>query len=241
MSLQPLSRKNWNETDIVMELAAPEQILNWAIETYASGLVMATAFGPEGCILLAMLAGLGERGRTVRVFNLETGYQFEETLAMKRTILEKYGIDVEWVRPGSEAAELEMRSGKPLYSVDPAECCRLRKVEPLRRSLIGHTAWISSIRRDQTPDRSCVDIVDWDEKFNLVKISPLANWSRKDVWGYIRENDVPYNPLHDQGYASIGCYPCTIPIRIGESERSGRWAGTGRTECGLHSQERTRE
>ena len=105
---------------------------------------------------------------------------------------------------------------------------------PLRRAVVGYDAWISAIRRDQTADRGRADVVQWDGKFNLVKINPLLSWTKKDVWGFILKHDIPYNPLHDQGYPSIGCWPCTGPVADGEDERAGRWAGTRKKECGLH-------
>ena len=138
------------------EKSSPEEILRWAVETYGTGLTMATAFGVEGCVLLAMLAQI-PGGRDVRVFNLETGYQFPETLALRETIRERYGIEVEYVRARESVAEMEARFGGPIYGSDPDECCRIRKIEPLREALAGHSAWISAIRRDQTPDRAQSD------------------------------------------------------------------------------------
>jgi phosphoadenosine phosphosulfate reductase len=217
-----------------MEKSAPEEILRWAVETYGAGLTMATAFGVEGCVLLAMLAEI-PGGRDVRVFNLETGYQFPETLALRETIRERYGIEVEYVRARETVAEMEARFGGPIYGRDPDECCRIRKVEPLRDALRGHTAWISAIRRDQTPDRARVAIAEWDSKFELVKISPLANWTKGDVWAYVHINEVPYNPLHERGYPSIGCWPCTRAVAPGSDDRAGRWAEFAKLECGLHS------
>ncbi|HLJ55502.1 MAG TPA: phosphoadenylyl-sulfate reductase [Chthonomonadaceae bacterium] len=217
-----------------MENWSPEEILRWAVETYGSGLAFATAFGVEGCVLLAMLAGISG-GRDVRVFNLETGYQFPETLALRETIRERYGIEVEYVRARESAAEMEARFGGPIYGRDPDACCRIRKVEPLRDALRGHAAWMSAIRRDQTPDRARVAITEWDAKFELVKVSPLANWTKGDVWAYAQINEVPVNPLHERGYSSIGCWPCTRAVAAGEGDRAGRWADFAKLECGLHS------
>lgn len=213
---------------------SPEEILRWAVKTYGEKLTMATAFGAEGCVLLAMLAEIPGHQK-VRVFNLETGYQFAETLALRETIREKYGITVEYVSAYETVAAMEKRFGGPIYGTNPDECCRIRKVEPLKQTVQGYSAWFSAIRREQTPDRARTDIVQWDKKFDLVKISPLANWTKRDVWKYIRVNDVPYNPLHDLGYPSIGCEPCTHHAAVGGDERSGRWAGSAKMECGLHS------
>ena len=216
-----------------MEERSPEEILRWAIDTYGSRLTMATAFGAEGCALLAMLSEL-PGGRDVRVFNLETGYQFRETLELREKIRARYGIEVEYVRAAESVPEMEARFGGPIYGTNPDECCRIRKIEPLKKALVGYDAWISAIRRDQTPDRAQADIVEWDPKFHLIKVNPLANWSRRDVWTYITVNEVPYNPLHDQGYPSIGCWPCTRAVRIDEDDRAGRWSSFAKLECGLH-------
>lgn len=217
-----------------LEDRSPEEILRWSIAEYGDGLTMATAFGAEGCVLLDMLARLDEH-RVVRVFNLDTGYQFDETLDMCRRVRERYGIEVTLVRPRESVEAMERRFGGPLYAANPDLCCKLRKIEPLREALEGSKAWISAIRREQTPDRAHVPVVAWDQKFDLAKISPLARWSSRDVWAYIRINEVPYNPLHDQGYPSIGCRPCTRAVMAGENDRAGRWSTLAKLECGLHS------
>jgi len=217
------------------EQSEPHEILQWAVDTYGSGLTMATAFGAEGCALLAMLGETVRNGRSVHVFNLETGYQFAETLELHERIQEKYGIEVEYVRAPETVAEMEARFGGPIYGTDPDECCRIRKVAPLKDALAGRTAWITAIRRDQTSHRAQADIVEWDPKFSLIKINPLANWSKEEVWAYITINEVPYNPLHDQGYPSIGCWPCTKAIAPGDDERAGRWSTSAKLECGLHT------
>jgi phosphoadenosine phosphosulfate reductase len=211
--------------------ATPEAILRWAVDTFHPRLTMATAFGAEGCCLIHMLAEI-EPG--VRIFNLDTGYQFPETLALRERIRERYGIDVELVRPEMTVEEYEAEHGGPLYRIRPDQCCHDRKLMPLRRAVVGYDAWVSAIRRDQTADRAAAGVVQWDAKFNLVKINPLLSWTRKDVWAFVLNNDVPYNPLHDRGYPSIGCWPCTRPVGEGEDERAGRWAGSARKECGLH-------
>ncbi len=229
-----VSREALRQISERLEKSSPEEILRWAVETYGSGLTMATAFGVEGCVLLAMLAEI-PGGRDVRVFNLETGYQFPETLALRETIKLRYVIEVEYVRARESVSEMEARLGGPIYGSDPDECCRIRKVEPLREALGGHTAWISAIRRDQTPDRARADIVQWDSKFELAKISPLANWTKGDVWAFVQINEVPYNPLHEKGFPSIGCWPCTRAVPEGADDRSGRWSSFAKLECGLHS------
>ena len=219
---------------LTFEDKSPEEILRWAVNHYGSKLTMATAFGAEGCVLLAMLADI-PGAREAHLFNLETGYQFQETLDLRERFREQYGITVEYVRARETVEEMERRLGGPIYGTQPDECCRIRKVEPLKNALVGYDAWITAIRRDQTPARAQAGIIEWDKKFNLVKVNPLANWTKRDVWNYILNNNVPYNPLHDQGYPSIGCRHCTRAVGAGESDRDGRWTGFAKVECGLHT------
>jgi phosphoadenosine phosphosulfate reductase len=217
-----------------MEEWSPQKILAWCAETYGGKIAMATAFGAEGCALIAMLAQIPN---SVYVFNLETGYQFPETLELREKLLEKYGIMVHLVKSDESVEAMEKRFGGPIYDTDPDQCCNIRKIVPLRKVIAGYDAWISAIRRDQSAVRAEASILAWDRKFNLVKVNPLANWSKKDVWNYIVKNDVPYNPLHDRGFSSIGCWPCTRAVNAGEDERAGRWAHSAKIECGLHVQD----
>jgi len=215
-----------------LEHSSPEEIIRWAVDTYFPRLTMATAFGPEGCVILSILAKIEPR---VYVFNLDTGYQFPETLQMRDRIAERFGIEVHFERPELTVEQYEQLHGGPIYKTNPDQCCADRKLAVLRRVIVGYQAWISGIRRDQSPHRANAPIVGWDKKFGLVKISPLANWTKNKVWKRIIEEKIPYNPLHDQGYPSIGCKPCTRPVLFGEDERAGRWSGTGKIECGLHT------
>jgi phosphoadenosine phosphosulfate reductase len=213
--------------------ASPQEVLRWAVERFHPRLLMATAFGAEGCCIIHMLA---EIEPTTRVINIDTGYQFPETLDLRERILYRYGVAVEYVRPELTVAEYEAEHGGPLYGLRPDDCCRDRKILPLQRAVkeIAPLAWISAIRKDQTADRAKADVVQWDPKFNLVKVNPLLNWMKKDVWAFVMKHDVPYNPLHDQNYPSIGCWPCTRAVQPGEDDRAGRWAGKVKKECGLH-------
>jgi phosphoadenosine phosphosulfate reductase len=220
------------QRSLELEAAAPEEIIAWAAREYFPELTMATAFGPEGCVILSMLAKIEPR---VYVFNLDTGYQFKETLELRDRIAERYGIEVELQQPELSVEEYEELHGGPVYSRDSDKCCFDRKLTVLHRVSKGYAAWMSGIRRDQGPHRAKAPIVGWDKKFGLVKISPLANWTAKDVWRRIADEDIPYNPLHDQGYPSIGCWPCTRAVLFGEDERAGRWSGTAKKECGLHT------
>jgi phosphoadenosine phosphosulfate reductase len=210
---------------------SPIDALRWAVAEYHPKLMMATAFGAEGCCILHMLA---EIEPSVRVINLETGYQFPETLELRERIRDRYGIEVEYIRPDQTVAEYEAEHGGPLYELRSDQCCYDRKIRPLRSAIGDAKAWISAIRSEQTEHRAAAGVVQWDRKFGLVKVNPLLSWTHKDVWKFITANDVPYNPLHDQSYPSIGCWPCTRPVGVGESERAGRWSGSVKKECGLH-------
>jgi phosphoadenosine phosphosulfate reductase len=220
-----------NQASAQLATATPQEILRWAVDAFHPRLTMATAFGVEGCCLIHMLAEI-EPG--VRIFNLETGYQFAETLHLRERLRQRYGITVEYARPDLTVEEYEAKHKGPLYVLQPDQCCHDRKMVPLRRAVLGADAWISAIRRDQTADRGKASVVQWDPKFGLVKVNPLLGWSKKEVWGFALHNEVPYNPLHDMDYPSIGCWPCTRPVANGEDDRAGRWAGTKKKECGLH-------
>lgn len=214
-----------------LEMATPEEILAWAIETYPR-FTMATGLGPEGCVIISMLAKIEPR---TYVFNLDTGYQFPETLELRQRIADKYGIVIDLQRPQLSVCDYEAANGGPLYKSKPDQCCFDRKVRVLQRVARHFDAWAAGVRRDQSPTRADTPIVRWDKKFGLVKICPLANWTKRDVWKRIVEEGVPYNPLHDRGYPSIGCWPCTRAVMAGEDERAGRWSGFNKTECGLHT------
>jgi phosphoadenosine phosphosulfate reductase len=213
------------------EGASPEAVLYWAAGKFGDGVALATGFGAEGCVLIDMLARVAPR---MRVFYLDTGLLFPETYALAERLSARYGVRFERRVAGLTLEAQAGAYGERLWERDPEECCRLRKVEPLREALAGLGAWVTAIRREQTPARARAGVVERDAKFGLVKINPLAAWSALDVWGYILKNDVPYNPLHDLGYASVGCVPCTTPVRVGEDPRAGRWRGSPKTECGLH-------
>jgi len=222
----------FQEQSLRLEAATPEEIIAWAVQEYYPQLTMATAFGPEGCVILSMLGKIEPR---VHVFNLDTGYQFKETLELRDRIAQRYGIEVVLERPELPVEEYERQHGGPVYLGNSDKCCLDRKITVLHRAVRGFAAWMSGIRRDQSSHRAKAAIVGWDKKFGLVKVSPLANWTNKDVWRRIAEENIPYNPLHDQGYPSIGCWPCTRAVLSGEDERAGRWSGTAKKECGLHT------
>lgn len=217
-----------------LESATPEQVLKWAVERFAPHFTMATAFGPEGMCIIHMLSRIAP---DTPIVNLDTGYQFAETLELRERVKERYGIEVKFLRPELSVAEYEAANGGPVYKQDPDRCCAQRKLSLMSQAAEGYHAWAVGIRRDQSEHRAHAPIVGWDKKFNLVKISPLATWTKKQVWALIVGESIPYNPLHDQGFMSIGCWPCTRSVLPGEDERAGRWSGFAKTECGLHSKD----
>jgi len=214
-----------------LETASPQVILKWALDEFGSDVALATGFGAEGCILVDMVARIDP---SARIFYLDTDLLFPETYELRDRLEERYGIRFERRSAARSLEQQTLRHGEKLWERDPDLCCRLRKVEPLKQMLSGLRAWITAIRRDQSPARAHAKVVDQDAKFELIKINPLAGWTKQQVWKYALENEVPYNPLYDQGYSSIGCMPCTTPVQINEDQRAGRWRGFQKTECGLH-------
>lgn len=219
----------------VFETASPRDLLNWGLDTFGSGLVMATGFGLSGIVLAHHLSGLAPE--TV-VFYLETDLLFPETYALRDRLAARLGLSFVPVHSGVSLERQNQDHGPDLWARSPDQCCFIRKVLPLRRFLADKAAWVTGVRRDQSPSRARTEIVEWDEANSLVKINPLAHWTKKEVWRYIHQHDLPYNLLLDEGYTSIGCMPCTRPIAPGEEARAGRWPGFAKTECGIHAQPR---
>ena len=213
------------------ETEPPEAVLRWAFEEFGPDVALATGFGAEGCVLIDMVSRIT---KGARIFYLDTDLLFPETYALREQLEARYDLRFERVATRLTLNAQAAAFGERLWAREPDRCCNLRKVEPLREVLIGLRAWITAIRRDQTPARASAGIVERDHRFELIKINPLARWSSQDVWEYVHRYDVPYNLLYDHGYESIGCAPCTGPVQIGEHPRAGRWRGTPKTECGLH-------
>ena len=214
--------------------APPEEILARAWRDLGPAVAMSTAFGPSGVVLVDMAQRVVPQ---LPVFTIDTGYLFSETLALKERIEARYDIQIESLRPRLSVPEQDSVCGPELYSRDPDRCCAMRKVEPLQRKLAGLDGWVAGLRRDQSDTRAGVRVVEGyriSGGKTIAKVNPLAAWTRKHVWDYIADNDLPYNSLMDQGYSSIGCWPCTQPAAPGADERAGRWAGTRKTECGMH-------
>ncbi len=210
----------------------PQDILRWAVDVYGEDLTLSVSFGnPEGMVLLDMLSRITDRAQ---VFTLDTGFLFEETIRFREEAMKRYPLPLKVITPGLSVEEQVERYGPELYSCKPDLCCEVRKIEPQRRFLRDYGAWVTGIRRDQTAQRASTPVLSWEERFGVVKIAPLVNWSAGEVEEYVRERGVPLNPLLGGGYKSIGCEPCTRPVAPGEDARAGRWPGMDKTECGLH-------
>jgi thioredoxin-dependent adenylylsulfate APS reductase len=208
----------------------PLDVLSWAVSRFER-VGFATGFGVEGCVLIDIV---GRHRLPVDIFTLDTGLLFAETYELWRRLEARYGLTIRGIRPAQDVAEQGRTLGPELWRREPNRCCELRKVIPLKGALAELDAWVTGVRRDQSRTRAHVQMVDWDETFGLVKINPLVHWTAGDVWKHILENEVPYNPLHDRNYPSIGCEPCTTPVGANEDPRAGRWRGQGKTECGIH-------
>ena len=219
------------EVQLTAENWSPEKVLGWAFETFGNGVAISSAFGAEGMVLIDMASRIR---KDFRLFTIDTEFLFPETDNLMDQIEQKYQLKIERAFSLLSPEEQQRAHGAALWTSDPDQCCNLRKIEPLRRKLNELSAWITSIRRDQTSFRQSAAKIEWDAKFGLVKINPIADWSSKQVWRYLVEHGVPYNALHDQNYPSIGCTHCTRAIRPGEDARAGRWPGLSKTECGLH-------
>lgn len=216
------------------ESRQPQDVLAYALDRFSPDIVLACSFGAEDVVLVDMIHRINP-GTTL--FYLDTDFLFEETYALRDRIVERYGLlpeQVVQVKPLLTPEAQAQQHGELLWARNPDQCCSLRKIEPLTRALQPYRAWITGIRRDQTTARAHAGFVEWDHQFNLVKVNPLARWSVPDVWTYIRLHEVPYNPLHDRNYPSIGCTHCTEPVEPGEDPRAGRWKANVKTECGLH-------
>jgi phosphoadenosine phosphosulfate reductase len=205
-------------------------VLRWAGETFGDGFAITSSMA-DG--LLAHLASRAVPG--VHVVFLDTGYHFAETIGTRDWISSVLPITLVNATPEQTVAEQDAQYGVKLHDRDPDLCCALRKVQPLARTLAGYAAWGSGVRRDEAATRAGTKVVDWDAKRGMLKVNPIAAWTQDDVDGYVAEHQVPVNPLQEIGYASIGCAPCTRPVAPGEDPRAGRWAGRGKTECGLHT------
>ncbi|HSE69779.1 MAG TPA: phosphoadenylyl-sulfate reductase [Nocardioidaceae bacterium] len=213
-----------------LELAPAEVIIEWAVATFGERFCVTSSMGDA---VLADIASKVAPG--IDVVFLDTGYHFVETLGTRDAVEATMPVNLLTITPKQTVAEQDAEHGKDLFARDPDLCCALRKVAPLRDALAGYEAWATGLRRAETRNRVIAPVIGWDDKKKKVKVSPLARWSDEDVERYITENNVLVNPLQYDGYPSIGCWPCTRRVAPGEDPRSGRWAGSSKTECGIHA------
>jgi phosphoadenosine phosphosulfate reductase len=213
-----------------LEHASAEEVLAYAVERFHPRLFVACSFQKEASVIMDMLVRIEPEAR---FFTLDTGVLFQETHDTWRELEQRYGTKVE-VFKGISLEEQARRHGDELWNRDPDACCGIRKVEPMRRALSSVDCWVAGVRRADSSSRSKTPKFGWDKRFNLWKLNPLADWTERDVWNYIREHHLPYNPLHDRGYPSIGCTHCTQPVEPGGDLRAGRWTGLAKTECGIN-------
>jgi phosphoadenosine phosphosulfate reductase len=232
MSESPKATNKYEQIRHMAEFWTPEQALAWGSQEFGHEIAIASGFGAEGMVVIDIASRLCPE---LRVFVLDTEFLFPETYELIDRVERRYGTVVERVCSELRPEVQERVHGPALWSRNPDQCCALRKVEPLRRKLADLRAWVTAIRRDQTAARAQAGRIEWDDKFQLVKINPLIDWSSDTVWNYIRAQNLPYNPLHERQYPSIGCTHCTRAIALGEDVRAGRWAGFHKTECGLHT------
>ena len=230
MNTLPLSRADVEQLADEFETRSAQDLLAWAVDRFEGRIMLTCSWQMQSSVLIAMLH---EIGANIRVVELDTGLLFPETYETRERLVAKYDLDLERIDPRETVEEQAVSEGPELWRRDPDRCCALRKVEPLERSLVGMDAWITGIRRAQSVTRRDAKVLELDPR-GVVKVQPLAGWSDEDVKGYLFAHDVPYNPLHDRGFPSIGCTPCTRAIRPGEDSRAGRWADAEKTECGLH-------
>lgn len=223
-----------SELSDTLEQSGVGETLEWAYRTFSPGVVMATGFGPSGVVLVHHIAQMRDR---IPVFYIDTDLLFPSTFDLRDRLTRRFGLSFERVHSGVSVEEQAARHGEALWERDPDKCCNMRKVMPLREFLKGKRAWITGLRRDQSGDRADTKVVEWDARNGLYKVNPLAAWSSVDVWSHILYHDLPYNELHDQGFPSLGCLPCTRSVANGDGERDGRWPGKDKTECGIHQRQ----
>ena len=214
----------------------PEGLLKWVTKQLPNErVVMGTGFGPPGIVLLDMLFKVT---RDISVFYIDTGFLFDQTYDLKDKLQKKYGFELLRISTDLTPEMQEDQYGEKLWEKDPDSCCNIRKVLPLKDTLKNYDVWITGIRKKQTEVRNQSNLIEFESRFEVIKINPLINWTHVEVWDYIKTHNLPYNPLHDRNYPSIGCQQCTSPVCSGEDDRSGRWKGSNKTECGLHDSDK---
>jgi phosphoadenosine phosphosulfate reductase len=208
-----------------------DEVLTWAWNQFGSGVVLGTGFGASGVFLIERISRLG---LGIPLFYLDTHLLFDQTYELHELIEKKLGVSIEAVPPSMTLEEQAEKHGDELWKRQPDQCCHIRKVIPLQNHLKDKQAWITGMRRGQSESRQGIRVIEYDSGHHLIKINPVAAYSKEEIWDEIHSRKIPYNPLHDEGYPSIGCIPCTSPVAEGEDERKGRWRGADKVECGIH-------
>ena len=226
-----LAAKILEELNQKLEAGSIDEILQWGFGCFGKKMVIGTGFGLSGMVILDRIQKLN---LPITVFYLDTKQLFPETYQLKEKIRERFQVTIEAVYSELTLNEQAEQFGDNLWNRDPDKCCYLRKISPLKNFLAEKKAWVTGVRRSQADTRKQTEIIEWDPENQVVKINPLAEWSEDEVWSYIEKQNLPYNPLHDRGYPTIGCVPCTEPADTGTEQRSGRWKNLDKTECGIH-------
>lgn len=232
-----LTYGSWTESELPVfdensRTKGADEVLHWAYEQYGDRVAYSCSFGVEGIVLIDLIYQVR---KNATILFLDTDFHFKETYALIDRVNVRYPeLNIIKLKPKLSPEEQAEKYGEALWSRRPDLCCRIRKIEPLSEKLNSYDAWISGLRREQSPTRRYVEFINKDEKFHSVKICPLIHWTWQNVWDYVHEHDLPYNPLHDRHYPSIGCTWCTRPVKDGEDQRAGRWSAFDKTECGLH-------
>ncbi|PJF39925.1 MAG: phosphoadenylyl-sulfate reductase [Chloroflexi bacterium] len=224
-------RDELDELNNQFETGYAQDVLHWASETFGKRLAIVTSFQPTGIVTLHQMS---EIAPDTTVLTLDTGLLFPETYALIDELEARLNLNLVRVKPRLTVDEQAARHGDALWETSPDHCCHLRKVVPLGDALVGYHAWISGLRRDQSPQRANTPIVSWDSRYHRVKLAPFATWTEDMIWAYIHVHNLPYNELHDRGYPSIGCFPCTSAVAQASYSRDGRWNGHNKIECGIH-------
>ncbi|WP_429874184.1 phosphoadenylyl-sulfate reductase [Fictibacillus sp. NRS-1165] len=232
LSYKYLTDKDYTRINNTLAGSSSLDIIKWAYETFKDELVYACSFGAEGMVILDLISKVRP---DAKVIFLDTNVHFKETYELIDRVKQKYPcLQIELLQPALSIDEQAVQYGDALWKRNPDLCCSMRKLEPLEKILNTKKAWMSGLRRDQSPTRANTQFINKDDRFSSIKICPLIHWKWEDVWDYIYLNQLPYNTLHKSGYPSIGCIHCTLPVNDGSHLRAGRWTGLNKTECGLH-------
>ncbi|THG88799.1 phosphoadenosine phosphosulfate reductase [Alkalihalobacillus alcalophilus ATCC 27647 = CGMCC 1.3604] len=234
ISYDKMEKADYDTLNKSLERKDSLDILKWAYSEFGDEIVYSCSFGVEGMVLIDLISKVNKEAK---IIFLDTDFHFKETYELIDKVKARYPtLKINLIKPNLTPEEQAEQYGEKLWKVNPDQCCQLRKMIPLENQLSQHRAWISGLRREQSPTRANTEFVNKDNRFKSIKICPLIHWTEEEIWMYVKLHQLPYNDLHDRNYPSIGCEYCTKPVKEGEDPRSGRWADSGKTECGLHQQ-----